>query len=103
MHVYNWNAGGKQDKNWGGPWSVVKNIQHDKGQYYFLISLILWVLKLTITVRQVDLLIFLWPGFEKVGAIYWIWVVCHSVHHNFVSAQYLENNLKEFNQILYVH
>ena len=48
-----------------GPWSVVKKFQHDKGQYYFLTSLILWVLNLTITVRQVDLLIFYSPALKK--------------------------------------
>ena len=38
--------------------------------------------------------------FEKVG-LYWIWVVRHSVRHNFVSTQYHENILIEFYQILY--
>ena len=46
------------------------------------------------------------PRFEKMG-LYWIWVVrhsvCHSVLHNFVSAQYLENKMIEFHQILYMH
>ena len=31
--------------------------------------------------------------------LYWICVVRHSVRHNFVSAQYLENKMTEFYQI----
>ena len=46
------------------------------------------------------------PALKKWG-LYWICVVCHSVHpsvrHNFVSAQYLEKYFIESNQILYVH
>ena len=50
------------------------------------------------------------PWFEKVG-LYWIWVVPYSirpyfrysVRHKFVFAQYLENKLIDFYQILYMH
>ena len=43
------------------------------------------------------------PALKKWGYIGFGFTVIPSVHHNFVSAQYLENNFIEFNQILYVH